>query len=273
MSLTPIRGRSLPDGVFAQLAEAILTGGYEAGDKLPPERTLVQQLGVNRHVVREALKRLEQVGLLKIAQGGGTTVLDYRKHAGLDMLALLGRFAGSGRDSARTWLSVLEMRAAIGADMARLCAERADQAVRDELVALADELGQAQEPQALYELEVRFWDRVLDGADNLAYRLAFNSMVRGASGAGTPGHAWSARESRAADFRRPLAAAIAAGNAQAAEEETRRTMRAAVAAYVEVAGLDAAGGAPTRDARTGRPRAVSAKATKATKARKSGKPS
>ena len=41
----------------------ILEGKLEAGSALPSERFLAEEFGVNRHAVREALKRLEQAGL------------------------------------------------------------------------------------------------------------------------------------------------------------------------------------------------------------------
>ena len=43
----------------------ISSGDYEEGDRLPPERVLVEQLGVSRTVVREALNLLEARGILE----------------------------------------------------------------------------------------------------------------------------------------------------------------------------------------------------------------
>jgi DNA-binding FadR family transcriptional regulator len=71
--------------------------------------------------VREAVKRLEQVGLARGTQDGRTTVLDYRLTAGLDVLALLAEHV---REPEPLLVAALEMRAGIGTDLVRLCAER-----------------------------------------------------------------------------------------------------------------------------------------------------
>jgi GntR family transcriptional repressor for pyruvate dehydrogenase complex len=89
MVLRAVQNLSLPDQVFDQIASEIINGRYNVDDNLPAERKLVETFGVNRHVVREALKRLEQLGLIRISQGGGTKVLDFRRHAGLDVLTLM----------------------------------------------------------------------------------------------------------------------------------------------------------------------------------------
>ena len=103
------------------------TARYPVGTNLPAERQLAEDFGVNRHVIREATKRAEQVGLVKATQGGGTDVLDFEKTAGLDALALLAEYAAEDLIGARLWRAGFEMRAAIGTDLARLCALRADQ--------------------------------------------------------------------------------------------------------------------------------------------------
>jgi DNA-binding transcriptional MocR family regulator len=70
MPLRALKNRSLSDRVFEQLGAEILLGRYAPGHSLPSERALSELFDVNRHVVREAQKRLQQVGLLSIAQGG-----------------------------------------------------------------------------------------------------------------------------------------------------------------------------------------------------------
>lgn len=104
MPLRTVRNQSLGDQVFEQLGREIVLGHFAPGEHLPPERTLVETFGVNRHVVREALKRLEQMGLIRGAQGDGTLVLDFKKTAGLDLLALMAEQAQAGFPSRRTGL-------------------------------------------------------------------------------------------------------------------------------------------------------------------------
>jgi GntR family transcriptional regulator, transcriptional repressor for pyruvate dehydrogenase complex len=228
MPLREVKNRSLSDQVFDQLATEIVDGTYPIGTSLPAERTLAAVFKVNRHVVREALKRLEQVGLVRIAQGGGTRVLDPAQHAGLDLLALLAERPRGGDEAKKFWLSVLEMRACIAADAVRICAQRATPAIKNELVAITEQMSAAPDDSTLYALDLQFWRCVHDGAQNLVYRLAFNSLVEAADALGSTAHAWAAAEVRRYGFHREIARSISAGDAEGAESAMRTTMRAAV---------------------------------------------
>jgi GntR family galactonate operon transcriptional repressor len=61
--------------VVHDLVAAIVTGEVKPGQSLPPEGVLSQQFGVSRTVIRESVKRVEEKGLVNIAQGRGTEVL------------------------------------------------------------------------------------------------------------------------------------------------------------------------------------------------------
>jgi GntR family transcriptional repressor for pyruvate dehydrogenase complex len=118
---------SVSDQVFGQLRDAILAGVYAPEASLPSERELAGVFEVNRHAVREALRRLQQLGLVRVAQGGATRVLDWREHAGLDLAMALTTPLTGARDvlPVETLVrDVVEMRACLGADAARLCASR-----------------------------------------------------------------------------------------------------------------------------------------------------
>lgn len=228
--LRETKPHSLADQVFRQVASQILDGGYAVGRNLPPERQLAEDFGVNRHVIREAIKRVEQIGLVKSRQGGGTTVLDFERTAGLDALALLAEYAAGDLAGARLWRAGFEMRAAIGADLARLCALRVDTAVKADLLAIAHRLSGAPKDTSLVALDLSFWERMLDGADNIAYRLAYNSLIRSAQAAPELQLQWTIQELETSDFRIPIAEAIAAGDSAAAEAATRTSLRGAIAA-------------------------------------------
>ena len=63
--LKPIGKQRVAEEIVQQLRSLILRGVYGIGDKLPPERKLAEDLGVNRASLREAIKSLEQMGLVK----------------------------------------------------------------------------------------------------------------------------------------------------------------------------------------------------------------
>ena len=62
------------DYVAEQLKDKIVSGYYKNGDQLPPEPALCELFGVSRVTVREALKKLNMMGLVDIKQGKGTFV-------------------------------------------------------------------------------------------------------------------------------------------------------------------------------------------------------
>src|SRR4051794_26467369 len=196
--------------IHADLRAAILAGEYAAGDALPSERQLSDELGAGRHAVREALKRLQQAGLVSISQGGATRVRDWHRHGGLDLLLALGA-DGEAPPELGLARATLEMRASIGADAARLCARRADAALRAELEARAAALAVAGDPAARTAIYDVLWDRIIDGAGNLAYRLALNTLVAGQRVLSFDAELVG-REVADHDAVRALAAAIAAGD-------------------------------------------------------------
>jgi DNA-binding FadR family transcriptional regulator len=60
--------------VVSELVELIVTGKLAEGELLPPEGPLSDHFGVSRTVIRESIKRLEEKGLILVAQGRGTQV-------------------------------------------------------------------------------------------------------------------------------------------------------------------------------------------------------
>jgi DNA-binding FadR family transcriptional regulator len=65
---------SLVDSVGSQLRDEITAGRWAVGERIPSETELVEQLGVSRASVREAVRGLVHAGLLATRQGDGTYV-------------------------------------------------------------------------------------------------------------------------------------------------------------------------------------------------------
>jgi GntR family transcriptional repressor for pyruvate dehydrogenase complex len=166
------------DTVHAYLRDAILSGSLAPGDAVPSERELSERLGVNRHAVREALNRLQQARLVQISHGGPTRVLDWRTSGGLELITDLVRdhSAALGPELIH---AVTEMRACIGIDAARRCAERADAATREEAAALAETAAATWALTERTEANTVLWVTLVGGSGNLAYRLALNTLVEG----------------------------------------------------------------------------------------------
>ena len=120
------------DQVFRTLLEALLEGRYAPGEKLPTQRALAADLDVTMSSVREALKRLEQMGLVDVRQGDAMRVRDWRAHGGLDVVAHL--VLRSGAVDPGVLGDVLEARERMLRELARLAAQRRDDAEAARLV-------------------------------------------------------------------------------------------------------------------------------------------
>lgn len=72
-----VRIRPAHYDIVAVLIDAIRSGYFQVGDRLPPERELAEELGVSRPVVRAGLDILEEAGVLEVRRGrfGGTTLV------------------------------------------------------------------------------------------------------------------------------------------------------------------------------------------------------
>ena len=106
-----------------------MAGRYAPGEKLPGQRELAADLGVTLQPLREALKRLEQIGVVEARHGDATRVRDWRAHGTLDVLAHLGP-AVLG--------DLLEARSLMLREMAGLAAERRDEPRARAIAALAE---------------------------------------------------------------------------------------------------------------------------------------
>ncbi|NLE48812.1 MAG: winged helix-turn-helix transcriptional regulator, partial [Sandaracinaceae bacterium] len=69
----------LTEELFDRLRARILSDEFTKGQRLPPERELAREYATNRNTLREAIRRLEQAGLVTVRQGQGVTVTDFRR--------------------------------------------------------------------------------------------------------------------------------------------------------------------------------------------------
>lgn len=87
-AMTPLsRAPLLHVTVQESLKEYIEANQLKAGDPLPPETFLAQQLGVGRNSMREAIKALESLGILETRRGIGVFVKEFSFKPLLDNLA------------------------------------------------------------------------------------------------------------------------------------------------------------------------------------------
>lgn len=123
------------DSLLCAVEADIFEGRCRPGDRLPSERQLREQYGVSRSTVREALRILEQRGLVEIRQGAAGGAFVKALEAGRVSAALV-QFM---RHSNVTYDQLIELREAVEARCAAHAAERATAAEVADLEALLSE--------------------------------------------------------------------------------------------------------------------------------------
>lgn len=230
MALQPVNRRSVPEDVFEQILAGVLSGEMQPGEALPSERRLAEVLGVSRPAVREALKRVAAAGLVEVRQGDSTTVRDFRRHAGLDLLPKLLLRAGELDVSVAR--SILEARLHNGPKVAELAAGRRAPGLTALLEESIRSLETDADPIEQQRHALAFWDHVVDGADSIAFRLMFNTL-RAAYEPALPALAiMMAAEVGRPDAYRQVARAIEAGDPVAARIAAQQLLEPATVALV-----------------------------------------
>src|ERR1700751_3678060 len=210
MALKPVNRRSVPEDVFEQIVAEVLSGEMQPGEALPSERTLAEVLGVSRPAVREGLKRLSAAGLVEVRHGDVTTVRDFRRSAGLDLLPRL-LFRNGVLDTSVV-CSMLEARLRNGPKVAELAAERHGPELAGLLEDSLHRLAAEEDPIEWQRDVLRFWDHVVDGAGSIVFRLMYNAFRAAYEPALAALATAVTAEAKRPDAYRKLADAIRAGD-------------------------------------------------------------
>jgi len=230
MALRPVSRRLVPDEVFDQILTEVVDGELSAGESLPSERRLAEVLGVSRPAVREALQRMAMARLVEVRHGGATTVRDFRRSAGLDLLPrLLVRDDELDASVAR---SILEARIVIAPEVAALAADRGGETLSAALTSAIAAIAADADLVVRQRAALAFWDVVVDAADSVVFRLMFNSL-RAAYEPALEALAvlMEAEVSQVAGYRE-VSAAIVAGDAGAAREATVALLQPATTSLI-----------------------------------------
>lgn len=148
--------------VVEQIQDVILDGKIKPGEKLPSERELGEMLGTSRGTLREALRILEQKGLIEIRLGvaGGAIVKETTWEPMSETLALLIR------SQSVSLYHLTEFREGVEGIVASLAAERANKADNKELTRLITEA------RSYFEKGVSQWDKFVRVDEQIHMALA-----------------------------------------------------------------------------------------------------
>jgi len=120
--LEPVIQRRLPEVISERILAAIREGAFAPGERLPPEHELARQLGVGRTSVREALQKLQTLGVVTVMKGRGAFVAEGRSDAAQ---AVFARWIAEHRFEIK---HLVEVRIALESAAAGLAAVRATKA-------------------------------------------------------------------------------------------------------------------------------------------------
>ncbi len=115
----PIQTERLYQQIVDQIEGRIVAGDLKVGDQLPSERELAEQFTVSRIAVREAVKALQEKGLVEIRPGIGTFIINGmpgKVRASLGLLMMFGSAQGSA--------NLVEVREILEPEIAALAATR-----------------------------------------------------------------------------------------------------------------------------------------------------
>jgi DNA-binding FadR family transcriptional regulator len=176
--LKPVEKQRVAEEIAEQLRSLILNGQYPPGSKLPPERELSKRLRVNRASLREALKKLEHLGLVRIRQGDGTRVQDFMQTGGIELVQHLLPLGGGRPELIR---DLLEFRRIFGRELARLAAARSskDRDGLGKLRALADKADRTVGAADLFDLDFDFYVALGAMCGNQVMLLLLNTVRDG----------------------------------------------------------------------------------------------
>ncbi|MFE0046741.1 FadR/GntR family transcriptional regulator [Streptomyces albireticuli] len=161
---------ALIEGTIDRLKSQIVSGRWPMGSKIPVEDELVEELGVSRGTLRQAVQALVYVGLLETAQGRGTFVRGTH-----EVDAVLNRYMADAE-----LRHVLETRRGLEVEAAGLAAERRGRADLDRLAAVYERQKAAHRDGRAGEFDraaVEFHTAVVEASGNPVLIRLYGSLL------------------------------------------------------------------------------------------------
>jgi len=163
--------------VSNNLIKLILNGTYPAGSKLPTERDMAGKYNVARHIVREALKRLETLNLIIIRQGSGAVVQDVSSNAGIELVDFF-LTKEDGSINKELFNDMMEFHQLTSVFSSKLAAQRITPEELQEMKRLVSERARyLGDPQKRFAITVLINRLGAKACRNMYIQLLFNSLI------------------------------------------------------------------------------------------------
>jgi DNA-binding FadR family transcriptional regulator len=172
LSLGPVVSAQLYERICDRIVEAIRTGSWRPGERMPPERELAEALGVSRPSLREALGALQVLGVLETKHGSGTWVAPNAS----EIVAQSPPANLLGVNADISPVAVLESRLTIEPPIARFAASRYEYDARiEQLMEIMNDARDWENPahSAIWSDADRLFHRQLAGQTDNPVFLAF----------------------------------------------------------------------------------------------------
>ena len=215
--IAPIVRQPVAEQVARQLLALVQSGNLKPGQQLPPERELAATLGVSRPSLREALRALSLLGVLRIRQGGGVYV------SSLDPESLLAPLHFFISLNARNVEDLFEARLVIESEITRIAAEKISPenlAILKECVEF--ESNELDDEDKFIESDVKFHKVLFETVDNsFLQQFATSLHILGKASREITGHIPGVVE-QSLDDHKHILQAIEAGDGDAAAAAMRQ---------------------------------------------------
>jgi GntR family transcriptional repressor for pyruvate dehydrogenase complex len=159
-----------PGALIAVLENRILTGHWAAGSRLPSERDLATEFTVSRPVVREALKALQERGLIEVSPQRGSFVRRYTAENLMRPMNLAARSAGV------TARQLMRARVMLETEAAGLAAANATKQDRTDLLRVHQLFAQPGEPHARARVDLTFHETIARASGNPVIHMMFTAI-------------------------------------------------------------------------------------------------
>jgi GntR family transcriptional repressor for pyruvate dehydrogenase complex len=165
-----VKNKKVYQHVIEQIQNMVMTGVLKKGDKLPSERDLVEQLGVSRASIREAIRALEMIGLIESRQGEGNFIGGDINSSFFEPLSVMFMLNGGQPED------VLELRRVIEVEAVALAAEKitAEQSV--ELQELMEEFRNAADEMERVHIDKAVHDKIAEIGGNYLILILLNTI-------------------------------------------------------------------------------------------------
>lgn len=166
----PIKVTKVYEQVIQQIKDMIADGTLKKGDKLPSERELVERLKVSRTSIREALRSMENIGLVECKQGEGNFIRTNIENSLYEPLSIMFMLQDSKPQE------IVELRLAIEVETAEIAARKINDEELEQLRLIVDKMKENEDENLSLSLDKEFHYKLAQAAHNILLLNMMNAV-------------------------------------------------------------------------------------------------